>query len=137
MSKYKLNYDTRWWTCGDGCCDDQFTTITVNGIEIGTYSFFNDIDVMKLIIDSLNSDEVNEYTLKCAIEIDEYGELDDVLYFNNKKTDGCISNLNALISLFEKLKVSYTYIEQDWDYQSWCIDKELILEDKIEHRKFD
>jgi len=44
--KVKLEIETWDYTCGDGCCYEWGTTLTVNGTEM---EFNNDVDEMRLV----------------------------------------------------------------------------------------
>lgn len=136
MDKYKINYDTRWWECGDKCCSDQLTTITVNDIEIGTFSFFNEEESFDFLINELNKND-KEITIHSSVELDEDDNLTDAFYFNGIKQDSSVYDMNKYFDLLSKLKLNYRYIASDLDWDIWKQEERLVLETKEEYIEFD
>ncbi len=125
-----IDFHTQHWTCGDGCCSDYLTEITVDDADAGTYSFFDDHEAARILYDQIKAAR-SEHTFKTVPElyVDDDGEkyFEYVSYINDVRL-GVLRDSSFVHGIFEALGVNYTEVSFEADYEHFRKHNELLLE---------
>lgn len=128
MDKYNLSFETEHWECGDGCCDGDIATVTVNSIEIGKYGDLShtELNGINKFIETLNQNDEN-LTLSFKAEVDDDDFLGDTIYLNDTRITDSIWASEVYSDILNQLKLSYRYLFQDCDWDIWDKEKRVVL----------
>lgn len=128
MDKYNMSLDVTYWECGDGCCDGGNTMVTVNGIEIGSYSDLSNenLNGLKRFMSLLNeSDE--DLSLSFSVSVDADGDLRDTILLKGIQFTDSIWSCHVYRDILLGLKLPFesSVYEVDWD--TWQKEERLVL----------
>ena len=129
MKKYEMKLDTERWQCGDGCCDGERTTVTVNEMEIGTYGDLSmeNFNALELFITMLNEND-SELILSYSAQLDRDGDLSDAIYLNETLIANSVWGCEVYGDILDRFQLQYLYRNYDLDWDIWQKEKHLVLE---------
>lgn len=128
MEKYVLDLKTEYWECSDGCCSGTGTEVFINeDIRVGGFSDLGpcQMDDIKRFVSELNK-EHEKLELIFTVELDEDGDISDLIYLNETLIANTVADSNVYPMILEKLGIVFEEIHYDYEYNVWVKEKKLV-----------